>query len=111
MHLSPSPPKTAATQAVEGFLTGAVGGLIRQAAEANPPPPLAEDGQPISPMSILGQIEKHLTMGDHILAAQLALILASWLARGQGMSFGEASKLAGLSWTQTVSLPPPPKLR
>jgi hypothetical protein len=108
--LSPPAPKTAATQAVEGFLSGAVGGLIRQAADANPPPPLAEDGEAITPTSITKQIEKHLATGDHIPAARLALILASWLARGEGLSFGEATKLAGLSWTQTAGLPAPPKL-
>jgi len=105
-----SPPKTAATQAVEGFISGAVGGLIRHAAEANPSPPLAADGQAISPSSIVGQIEKHLAKGDHIAAARLALILASWLARGEDLNFGEATKLAGLAWTQTAALPRPRKM-
>lgn len=105
-----SPPKTAATQAVEGFISGAVGGLIRHAAEANPPPPLAEEGEAISPSSILGQMQKHLARRDHIAAARLALTLASWLARGEGLTFGEATKLAGFAWTQTAGLPAPPRL-
>jgi hypothetical protein len=101
--------KTPATKAVESFIGTAVGALINQAAEQNPAPPLADDGEDISPRSICKQIDKHLLAGDHIPAARLALILASWLARGEGLSFGEATKLAGLSWTQTSALPAPPK--
>ena len=103
--------KTAGTRAVESFLTNAVGGLIQHAAAENPAPPLCEEGEAITPTSIVAQISKHLDHGDHIPAARLALILASWLARGEGLSFGEASKLAGLSWGQTAGLPQPQKLR
>jgi len=105
-----SAPKTPATQAVEGFIGHALGGLIAQAAAQNPAPPLAADGEIVSPSSITKQIGKQLEKGDHTSAARLALILASWLARGEGLSFGEATKLAGLSWSQTASLPAPPKL-
>lgn len=101
--------KTPATQAVEGLITNLASGFIQHAAAANPAPPLAEDGEDITPRSIVKQIDKHLAAGDHIPAARLALILASWLARGEGLSFGEATKLAGLSWTQTSGLPAPPK--
>jgi hypothetical protein len=54
---------------------------------------------------------KHIEADDHMSAARLALILASWIARAQGLSWGEASKLAALSWAQTSGLPHPPKLR
>lgn len=109
--MSGSPPKTVGTVAVEGFLANALGGFISHAAAQNPPPPLAEANETISPTSILNQLRKHIETDDHISAARLALILASWLARGEDLTFGEASKLAGLSWTQTSGLPRPPKLR
>lgn len=103
--------KTPATRAVEGLISSLAGGFINQAAAENPAPPLAEEDEAISPSSIVAQITKHLGNGDHIPAARLALILASWLARGENLNFGEASKLAGLSWSQTAGLPRPPKLR
>lgn len=103
--------KTPATRAVESLLGSLAGGFINQAAAENPAPPLAEEDQAISPTSIVEQINKHLEHGDHLPAARLGLILASWLARGEGLSFAEASKLAGLSWSQTAGLPRPPKLR
>lgn len=103
--------KTPATRAVESLLGSLAGGFINQAAAEHPAPPLAEEDEAISPTSIVGQITKHLGNGDHIPAARLALILASWLARGESLTFAEASKLAGLSWTQTAGLPRPPKLR
>lgn len=103
--------KTPATRAVESLLGNLAGGLISAAAADNPSPPLAEEDQTVSPSSIVFQIGKHLAEGDHLPAARLALILASWLARGEGLNFTEASKLAALSWTQTSGLPRPPRLR
>ncbi len=102
--------KTPATAAVEGILGSAFHSIMNQAAAANPAPPMSEPGEDITPVSIVKQIAKHLDRGDHIPAARLSLILASWLARGENLSFADASKLAGLSWSQTAGLPPPPKL-
>lgn len=109
--MSGSAAKTPATRAVETLLGGLARGFVDQAAAENPAPPLAEDNETISPSSIVDQMKKHLAKGDHISAARLSLILASWLARGENLSFREASKLAGLSWSETAALPPPQKLR
>jgi hypothetical protein len=104
-------PKTPATRAVESLLISVAGGFMNQAAAADPPPPLAEEGESISPTSILRQMTKYIDADDHMSAARLALIFASWVARAQGLTWAEASKLAALSWAQTSGLPNPPKLR
>ena len=92
--------------AIEGFLTQGLGGLVQQQAAQNPPPPLAEQGEPITPSSIIAAMEKSLARGLRQDAAKQALILACWLARAEGLALGDAAKMATIAWAQTAGLTP-----
>lgn len=99
-------PKTPLQSALEGFITQGLGGMVSQAAAQNPPPPLAERGDPITPASILDQVQISIDRGLRQDAARQCLILACWLARSEGMAFGDAAKMASIAWAQTAGLTP-----
>ena len=99
-------PKTVLQSAVEGFITQGLGGMVSQAAAQNPPPPLAERGDPITPTSILEQVRISLDRNLQEDAAKQCLILACWIARCQGLTLGDAAKMASIAWAQTAGLTP-----
>jgi hypothetical protein len=99
-------PKPPLQSAIEGFITQGLGGIVQQQAAQNPPPPLAEQGEPITPGSILAAVQKSLDRGLRQDAAKQCLILACWLARAEGLNLGDAAKMASISWAQTAGLTP-----
>lgn len=102
----PIRPKTMATNAVEGFLAGGLMGALGKAAAESPPPPLSEPGELVTPDSIVGQIRKRLANGEFDIVSKLSLILACWMARIEGTTFGDAAKAAAVAWQQTAGLTP-----
>lgn len=99
-------PKPPLQSAIEGFITQGLGGFVNQAAAQSPPPPLADQGDPITPTSILAAAQKSLDRGLRQDAAKQCLILACWLARAEGLNLGDAAKMASIAWAQTAGLTP-----
>lgn len=100
------PAKPPLQSAVEGFLSAGLGGIMQNQMAQHPPPPLAEQGEPITPSSILAAVQKSLDRGLRQDAAKQCLILACWLARAEGLTLADAAKLASISWAQTAGLTP-----
>jgi hypothetical protein len=92
--------------AIEGFISQGLGGMLANQMAQNPPPPLAEQGDPITPSSILAATKKSLDRGLPADAMKQCLILACWLARSQGMTMADAAKQASIAWAQTSGLTP-----
>lgn len=90
---------------VESLLGSMLQSVVDTAQQANPLPPLSEEGEPISQRTILAQIQKNLE-SDPKGAMRLALVLASWIARQQGISEKDALMSAAVAWTQTTNLTP-----
>lgn len=98
--------KTALSSAVEGFIGGFLHNAVTSASNNNPPPRMAEDGEPITPQSIMVQIERQLSR-DPKVAMRLALTLAALIGRQAGVAEKEALLFAGVAWTQTSQLTNP----
>ena len=97
--------KTTATRVVEGILTTMLGSVVENAQKGMPPLQLSEEGEPITPQSILRQLEKALDR-DPKSAMRLAMTLGAMIARQQGVSEKEALMAAALAWGQTSNLTP-----
>ncbi len=100
--------KTALTSAVEGFVGGLLHSAAQNASNQNPPPKMAEDGQPITPQSIIEQLQKQLDH-DPIAAMRLALTLGALIGRQAGVTEKNALIFAGLAWAQTSQLTTGPR--
>lgn len=101
------PVKTPLSSAIEGLLTGFLNNAATQASNSNPCPALCEPGEPITPESIIVQIEKSLDRGDQHTACRQALTLGALLARQANVGEKDALVFAGLAWGQTSQLTNP----
>jgi hypothetical protein len=97
--------KTTATRVVEGILTTMLGSVVENAQKGMPPLKLAEEGEPITPRSILQQIEKTVDTEPKS-AMRLAMTLGAIIARQQGVTEKDALMAAALAWGQTSNLTP-----
>ncbi|MFA5634660.1 MAG: hypothetical protein WC977_02030 [Anaerovoracaceae bacterium] len=97
--------KTTATRVVEGILTTMLGSVVENAQKGLPPVKLSEEGEPITPRSILAQIEKNIDAEPKV-AMRLGMTLGAIIARQQGVAEKEALSCAALAWAQTSNLTP-----
>jgi hypothetical protein len=100
--------KTPMQSAVEGALSGLFGSFVSAAQEKSPPPPLSDDGEPITAMSIHDQLGRSLKLDngttDRERAIRQALSLACYLARQEGWTEKDGLLAATLAWQQTANL-------
>ena len=88
---------------VESLIGSMLSSVVENATAANPMPPLAADGEPITVLSMLGQIEKTYATEPKT-AMRIALILGAYLARQNGIGEKDALISAACAWAQTSNL-------
>lgn len=98
-----STPKTVGSRIVESMIGSVLQGVVDNAAQADPLPPMSAPGEPITFRSILEQIELKLETEPRS-AMRLSLVLGAWLARRQGLGDKDALMHAAIAWTQTTNL-------
>lgn len=97
--------KTAGTRMVEGIIGSMLSSVIENAQKDNPLPQLSENGEPITPLSMIRQLERCYGSEPRT-AMRIALILGAYLARQEGYGEKDALMSAACAWAQTSGLTP-----
>ena len=97
--------KTPGTRMVESLIGSMLSSALESAQGDNPMPQLSEDGEPITPLTMIRRLEKTWTTEPKV-AMRIALILGAYLARQQGVKEKDALISAACAWAQTSDLTP-----
>ena len=90
---------------VESLIGSMLSSALESAQGDNPMPQLSEAGEPITPQTMIRQLEKTWSSEPKV-AMRIALILGAYLARQQGIGEKDALISAACAWAQTSDLTP-----